>query len=184
MLSGRSFFGKFKRMDKTKLLKRSAWGLVGMLLLIQVIRPTLGNPSISAEPKWDSPRTRELVQRACFDCHSNQVRYPWYSQVAPVRWLLWNHVQEGREKLNFSQPDSDVDADDIVEAIRSNEMPLWDYSLLHPASRLTPAEKDSLVVGVLRTFGNEADSNSESDSTEVVDKPGRAGEREEKEDRD
>src|ERR1035437_8249212 len=147
MWSGCPSFGRFSGMDKIKLLKRSALGLVGLMVLIQVVRPHLENPSISAEPKWDSPRTRELVQRACFDCHSNQVRYPWYSQVAPVRWLLWNHVQEGREKLNFSQPDSDVDADDIVEAIRSNEMPLWDYSLLHPASRVTPAEKASLAVG-------------------------------------
>ena len=164
--------------------KRVLLGVAACFLLAQVIRPSLANPPLGVEPKWDSPRTRELARRACFDCHSNQTTYPWYSQVAPVRWLLWDHVKEGREHLNFSQPDSDLDVDDLVDAIRSNEMPLWDYRLLHPASRLSPAEKDSLVVGLLRTFEEEEDSTSAPDSTRVTKGRRNTGEREEKEDRD
>ena len=53
------------------------------------------NPPTRREPNWDSPRTRELVARACFDCHSNQTRYPWYSYVAPVSWLVAHDVQGG-----------------------------------------------------------------------------------------
>jgi len=171
-------------MNSSRLWKPVLWGAIACLCIAQAIRPSLTNPPLSAEPKWDSPRTRELARRACFDCHSNQTAYPWYSQVAPVRWLLWSHVQEGREHLNFSAPDSDLDVDDLVDAIRSNEMPLWDYRMLHPASRLTSAEKDSLVVGLLRTFEDVVDSASESDSSKVTNGPGPAGDREEKEDRD
>lgn len=169
----------FKRHWKKVLL-----GMIACFVLAQAIRPSLTNPPLSAEPKWDSPRTREFVRRACFDCHSNQTAYPWYSQIAPVRWLLWDHVEEGREHLNFSQPDSDLDVDDMVEAIRSNDMPLWDYRILHPASRLTPREKDSLVVGLLRTFEEEDDSTSPADSASATKERGTTGEREEKEDRD
>lgn len=164
--------------------KKVMLGAFACFCLAQAIRPSLANPPLSAEPKWDCPRTRELARRACFDCHSNQTTYPWYSQVAPVRWLLWSHVQEGRRHLNFSQPDSDLDVDDLVDAIRSNEMPLWDYRMLHPASSLTPSEKDSLVVGLLRTFEEVEDSTVQPDSTMVTKGPAGPGGREEKEDRD
>jgi len=157
---------KFRKHWKTVLL-----GVIACFVFAQVIRPPLTNPPISTEPRWDSPRTRELVRRACFDCHSNQVTYPWYAQVAPVRWWLWHHVSEGREHLNFSQPDSDLDVEDLVEAIRENEMPTPDYKLMHPRARLTASEKDSLVVGLLRTFQEQAapDSTTRSDSLESLD---------------
>jgi len=146
-----------------------SWVLVGagVLVLAQFIRPTLDNPSLEAEPKWDSPRTRELAQRACFDCHSNQTRYPWYAQLEPARWLLWDHIHEARRHLDFSDPDSDLDVNDLVDAIRSGDMPLWSYRLLHPAARLTASEKDSLIVGLLRTFENDSDSGLDS----AVDMP-------------
>ncbi|HXP91431.1 MAG TPA: heme-binding domain-containing protein [Fibrobacteria bacterium] len=140
------------------------WALAGLCALVvaQFVRPSLVNPTLDAEPKWDSPRTRELVRRACFDCHSNRTSYPWYSQVEPARWFLWDHIRGARKHLNFSDPDSDLDVDDLVDAIRSGDMPLWSYRLLHPAARLTGPEKDSLVVGLLRTFENDSDSATDS----------------------
>ncbi len=60
------------------------------------------NPPVTSEPKWDSPQTRELAVRACFDCHSNQTIWPWYTSVAPVSWLVQHDVAEGRRSLNFS----------------------------------------------------------------------------------
>src|SRR6056297_3230811 len=60
------------------------------------------NPPIVLEPDWDSPRTRELAERACFDCHSNETEWPWYSNIAPVSWLVQHDVDEGRHELNFS----------------------------------------------------------------------------------
>src|SRR5512134_2604292 len=50
---------------------------------------------------WSSATTVDLARRACFDCHSNETRWPWYSGIAPVSWRIWRHVQEGRERLNF-----------------------------------------------------------------------------------
>ena len=61
------------------------------------------NPPVVQEAKWDSPQTRELAARACFNCHSNQTEWPWYSNIAPISWLLYRDVINGREQLNFSE---------------------------------------------------------------------------------
>ena len=63
------------------------------------------NAPVRREPNWDSPRTRELAVRACFDCHSNQAQYPWYSHVAPMSWLVHHDIHEARLKMNFSEWD-------------------------------------------------------------------------------
>ena len=59
------------------------------------------NPALQSQPKWDSPQTQALAQRACFDCHSNQTTWPWYAYVAPASWLITRDVIEGRRELNF-----------------------------------------------------------------------------------
>jgi hypothetical protein len=56
------------------------------------------NPPVRIEPRWDRARTRELAVRACFDCHSNQTRWPWYSHVAPISWLVQHDVEEGARR--------------------------------------------------------------------------------------
>ena len=61
------------------------------------------NGPITGEPKWSSPETRELMVRACFGCHSNEVKYPSYANVAPISWAVQNHVDEGRSKVNYSE---------------------------------------------------------------------------------
>lgn len=61
------------------------------------------NPPVVAEPKWDAPQTRSLAARACFDCHSNETVWPWYSNFAPISWLVQRDVDEGRRALNFSE---------------------------------------------------------------------------------
>ena len=61
------------------------------------------NPPVVQEPAWYSARTRQLFMAACADCHMNETQWPWYSSVAPVSWLVARHVQEGRERLNFSE---------------------------------------------------------------------------------
>ncbi|NBW92168.1 MAG: hypothetical protein EBR53_06895, partial [Actinobacteria bacterium] len=59
------------------------------------------NPPVNGEPAWSSPRTRELMVRACFGCHSNSVEYPSYASVAPISWVVQSHIDEGREKVNY-----------------------------------------------------------------------------------
>jgi mono/diheme cytochrome c family protein len=79
-------------------------GLLGLWLLFSMPAWFMQtNPPVIAEPEWDSPRTRELARRACYDCHSNETRWPLYSRIAPVAYTLASNVQEGREHLNFSE---------------------------------------------------------------------------------
>src|SRR6185312_12833385 len=74
------------------------------------------NPPLRVEPAWDSKRTRELVVRTCFDCHSNETVWPWYSSIAPISWLIQRDVNQGRAHLNFSEWDDPMNQpNDIVE---------------------------------------------------------------------
>ena len=112
------------------------------------------NPTAQAEPSWDSARTRQLAKDACFDCHSNLTTWPWYSQVAPASWLIYNDVKGGREQLDFSEWNRPQEAGGLIEAVRSGSMPPWYYKLLHPKARLTAAEQDELVRGLAATLRN------------------------------
>jgi hypothetical protein len=112
------------------------------------------NPPIVAEPSWDSSSTRALAERACFDCHSNQTHWPWYSHVAPMSWLVQNHVDEGRSELNFSEWNrGNSEADEAAKTVREGEMPPRSYLLLHPAARLTDAEREQLARGLDASLG-------------------------------
>lgn len=107
------------------------------------------NPPVAAEPHWDSPTTRTLAQRACFDCHSNETRWPWYSNVAPSSWLLQSHVDEGRRALNFSEFGKPFeDAHEAGQTVRDQSMPPRSYLLLHPEARLSVAERQQLASGL------------------------------------
>jgi hypothetical protein len=114
------------------------------------------NPPIIQEPNWINPQTRELAVRACFDCHSNQVNWPWYSNIAPVSWLVQRDVDEAREKLNFSDwgnyPPREVD--ELGEVIAEGEMPPFQYLIIHPAARLSASEKEQLINGLNAIFSN------------------------------
>lgn len=139
------------------------------------------NPPVVNEPAWDSPQTRALAQRACFDCHSNETHWPIYSRIAPVSYLVTIHVVEGREHLNFSEwgtargtgtpfvtsafANGDEEegergdggghgesAEEMIETIHEGEMPLSDYLWLHPEARLTDTEQQQLIDGIRATF--------------------------------
>jgi hypothetical protein len=124
--------------------------VLGLVLVAQVVPygRNHSNPPIIAEPSWNTSTTRALADRACFDCHSNQTRWPWYSHVAPMSWLVQNHVDEGRSVLNFSEWNrGNSEADEASEAVREGEMPPRSYLLLHPEARLTDAEREQLARG-------------------------------------
>ena len=128
------------------------------------------NPPVLAEPAWDSPRTEELVRRACFDCHSNEVEWPWYSNVAPMSWLVLGHVEEGRDELNFSEWGRRQEIDEIVESVLEGEMPPQYYRLVNSKGRLSDAERDELLRGLELTFGPaERDREDEEDKRDKSD---------------
>jgi Haem-binding domain len=115
------------------------------------------NPAVVREPVWYSPQTRDLAVRACFDCHSNQVRYPWYSNIAPVSWLVASDVSGARGTLNFSDylgPGSgrrDPVAE-IARVMQRGSMPPNSYIWLHPSAKLTPAEQAALEAGLQKSL--------------------------------
>jgi hypothetical protein len=126
--------------------------LAGMLL----INPSLTNPP--AEPGRDLLATNAppaeivtLLRGACYDCHSHETIWPWYSHVAPVSWWLAGHVNNGRKRLNFSQwPHDDPRRaakwlGRIGEAVEAKEMPLPGYDKMHPAARLSAEQRDQIV---------------------------------------
>jgi mono/diheme cytochrome c family protein len=120
------------------------------------------NPPVLAEPAWDSVATRKLAVRACFDCHSNETNWPWYSNVAPMSWLIQRDVDEGREELNWSEWGPESEGDESAETVLEGSMPPSSYGLLHSEARLTDQEVNALVAGLQATFGSE-DHEGESD---------------------
>jgi hypothetical protein len=132
-------------------------GLLALFLLIQLIPygHQHTNPPVVEEPNWDSSQTRDLAQRACFDCHSNEVVWPWYSNVAPVSWLIQHDVDEGRQHLNFSDWSKVRELDDIPIVVSSGAMPPSQFLMMHPEARLTQAEKDALVNGLKTTISSQ-----------------------------
>ncbi|MBE2251949.1 MAG: heme-binding domain-containing protein [Myxococcus sp.] len=135
---------------------RGLGGLAGLFLLIQLVPYGRDhtNPPVRAEPSWASPEVRALAVRACFDCHSNESKWPWYSHVAPVSWLVAHHVEDGRKHLNFSQWDEkQKHAKDAAEVVREGEMPMKGYVLMHAEAKLTDAEKQQLVDAFGAMFG-------------------------------
>ena len=127
--------------------------VVGVLVGIQFIPVERTNPDIIDEVNWDSEATRELAKKACFDCHSHETIWPWYSYVAPLSFRIAHHVNHGREYLNFSdwgQPNESFDG--IKEVIDEEEMPLWDYVLMHSDAKLTQEETKALLSGLYETY--------------------------------
>ena len=112
------------------------------------------NPPATREPRWNSAETRALIRRACFDCHSNETVWPWYSHIAPVSWLVQRDVNGGRSHLNFTEWDRPQQhAKDVAEQVKQGDMPPWFYLPMHAAARLTSAEKQALIDNAPKSLG-------------------------------
>lgn len=145
-------------MKKMSLMKGLGFGVVALALGIQLVpygRSHSNPPSVS-EPEWDRPQTRVLFARACLDCHSHETRWPWYSNVAPVSWLVQRDVDEAREHFNVSLWGTGVrnEGDEAAGMLRSGEMPPKVYLPAHPEARLSEEEKADLIRGLAATFGD------------------------------
>jgi len=113
---------------------------------IQLIPVDRTNPPVEEELPA-SPEVKAILKRACYDCHSHETIWPWYSRVAPVSWLLALDVGEGREELNFStwnrysQKKRDKMIKEIWEEVGEGDMPPWFYLPLHPEARLSESDR-------------------------------------------
>jgi len=135
--------------------KKVLLGLLVLFLALQLIRPTKNQgPAPGPEDlivRTDpDPGIKQLLITACYDCHSNQTRYPWYTEIQPVGWWITNHVKEGKSHLNFSAlgqlPPKRVahKLEECANEVSEGEMPLTSYKLVHPSARLTPAQRKLL----------------------------------------
>jgi mono/diheme cytochrome c family protein len=130
--------------------------LLGGFILIQLIPygHNHTNPPVVTDIKWDSPHTKELAQRACFDCHSNETVWPWYSNIAPGSWLIYSDVMEGRSRLNFSEwVKNSHRANEATEIVLEGEMPPFQYLLIHKNAILTSSEREGLAKGLAVSLG-------------------------------
>ena len=129
---------------------RVAIATLAVAVAIQLIPVRRDNPPVQAEV--EAPlRVQQIIERACYDCHSNRTRWPWYSHVAPVSWLVAHDVHEGRDEVNFSEwPTFDFEKQDdifkgIAKQVGRKKMPLPNYLALHPEARLTEDDRQALV---------------------------------------
>ena len=124
-------------------------------LLLQFSRPARTNPTVDEARTIDAhlnvtPEVKAIFARACDDCHSNHTRWPWYSHIAPVSWMLADHVRHGRRRLNFSDWArlDDAQADYMLTYIcrlsKAGVMPLSSYTLIHRDAILSPQDVGTL----------------------------------------
>lgn len=136
---------------KSRLFNVTHWvviiGICGFVVS-QFFGPAKTNPATDSSQSLESrmhlpPHVTAILDRSCNDCHSNKTRWPWYSNVAPVSWFVINHVDEGRQNLNFSEwgryTQRDVDGllKQICREVKAGAMPLSSYTPLHPGSDLS-----------------------------------------------
>jgi hypothetical protein len=135
-----------------RVVKAAAILLAIALPAIQLIPASHSNPPEASDPDAPAPIVR-ILKRACYDCHSNQTRWPWYSFVAPASWLVSRHVTEARQRLNFSEWEayaSDPDTashklTEIADQVSGEKMAPWYYRAMHPQARLSRAERRRLI---------------------------------------
>lgn len=98
-----------------------------------------------------SEEVASMLKSACYDCHSSESKYPWYTNIAPVSWLIEDHIVEGREHFNFSNwgtysaEDQEEIAEESAEELEEGEMPLSGYTMMHSDADFTPEQKEKLI---------------------------------------
>ncbi|WP_026898122.1 heme-binding domain-containing protein [Daejeonella oryzae] len=137
-------------------------GVLAIIILIQFIRPAK-NISVAATPNdifehYQAPDTlKQLIKTACYDCHSNNTVYPWYSNIQPVAWWLNDHVEEGKSKLNFSEfatytaKKGDHKLEEVMEEVKEGNMPLKSYTLIHTKTKLNTSQREAIVQWAMQT---------------------------------
>jgi hypothetical protein len=129
--------------------------LAVVFALMQFVRIDKSNPPVEPEKTMEAainvpPDIQQIMARSCNDCHSNKTVYPWYTNVAPVSWWLRNHIEDGRRHLNVSEyatyapKKREHKLEEICEQVRSGEMPLPSYLIVHRESALAPSEIDAI----------------------------------------
>lgn len=143
-----------------KLSKKILLLLLLLFIAVQFIQPEQNSsvqPSVSdiAMIYHVPDKVLALLKTACYDCHSNNTAYPWYSHIQPGAWLMSNHIKQGKENLNFSEYGAYSHRKQVSKlraidsSINDGSMPLWSYTLLHTNAKLSKDEQ-ALITGWVR----------------------------------
>ena len=143
-------------------IKQILLGVLIAFILIQFIQPARNNSneilSTDVTKTINVPKNVEgILKAACYDCHSNNTNYPWYSRVQPFGWLLARHIKNGKAELNFSEFGSYSQRrqisklNGIANSLKDGTMPLSSYTMIHKDARLSKEDKDLLSEWATRT---------------------------------
>lgn len=141
-----------------KLLKPIGIILLILLIIIQFFRPEKNIASSNEGFRNDisnvytvPSNVQEILKASCYDCHSNNTKYPWYANIQPMAWWLADHVKEGKKELNFSEfatfpiRRKYKKMEEVIDEVKEDEMPLSSYTLIHQYAKLSKDQKDQLI---------------------------------------
>jgi len=138
------------------IIKKIALALLLVFIAIQFI-PTKRNQNkellaTDFTKVYNVPNNiQNILKTSCYDCHSNNTKYPWYNKIQPVSWMLEHHINEAKEEVNFSDFGSysskkqNHKLDEMIDEIKENEMPLFGYKLMHPEAKISKENKKLLL---------------------------------------
>ncbi len=166
-----------------KRMKSIFGGLLAVLVVMQFFQIDKTNPEYNAANDFLNSAqppagVAETMKNACYDCHSYQTKYPWYTYVQPVGWWVKNHIEEGREHLNlslwggYSAKRKNHGLEEMQEMVEEGEMPLNSYTWGHPEARLTGDQRNALISFFKETrdklgySGGDDDDDSHGESEE------------------
>lgn len=143
-------------MKKYLTFKKISLFLLFVFILIQFIRIDKTNAAVNPQDDFltissANSEVSKVIKSSCYDCHSNESTYPWYTNIAPVSWWVKNHINEGRDELNFSiwasysEKRKNHKLEECIEMIEEGEMPMSSYTIMHGEAKLTDAQKLELV---------------------------------------
>lgn len=138
------------------MIKKIVIGCIALLVIIQFIRIDKTNPAVVIENDFivqtnPPEHIQTILKTSCYDCHSNESTYPWYTNVAPISWWVKQHINEAREELNFSEwgtfnaKRQKHKLEEVYEEVEEGEMPLPSYLIVHSEAKLTTEQKNELV---------------------------------------
>ncbi|MBE3032797.1 MAG: heme-binding domain-containing protein, partial [Actinobacteria bacterium] len=130
--------------------------LLGVFVLIQFAPygRDHSNPPVTAPFKWSSAQAKAIAKRSCYDCHSNKTKWWWALKIAPFSWLAQHDISDGRARVNFSEWNGGLSAQELQHALDGG-MPPLQFTLLHPAAKLSVAEKQQLLAGFQQSLADQ-----------------------------
>lgn len=173
------------------MVKKLLYGLLAALIVIQFFHPKKNNapgpqPNYIGTNYYVPTDVKNVLSRACMDCHSNLTIYPWYSKIQPIDWWLNDHIVDGKRHLNFDEfitrplYSQYHKLEETIEQVKEGEMPLNSYTWTHADARLTADEKN-LITGWAQAVMDTMKARYPADSLKRPKKPGAPASPEKKE---